>query len=327
MTPDGEPLAGARVRARGTEPEPEGGNNNRGRRRGGWMRRMMAEFNSPVAVTDDNGKFTVKGLAPKMNWNLRVEHEDFVDTESKQFRVKAGDLHETEIVMQVGASLSGVVVSEDGERLSGARVQVGVLDAETARRVNLSSWEVDRVLDPDPIITSKDGKFRALNLESGITVVKVQKDGYVVFYRRNVRLSAGQSYDDYRVRMSKGETVTGTIRGADGQPLNNTWVALDPRTNPVFGGEDNEKAAEGESGGDTVMPRLSSSTDADGKFKIEKVPPGTYSALIWFAPGHKSYRDGSESAIKRSITIPGGEIEMRLEEGGNERRGGRRNNR
>ena len=324
LTPEGDPLAGARVRARGSQPEGEGNTKGRGRGRG-WMRRMMAEWNSPVAVTDDQGKFVVKGLAPRMNWNLRVEHEDFVDTESKRFRVKAGDVHETEITMQIGASLAGVVYDDDGRRMKNARVQVGTLDAETARRVNLSSWEVDRVLDPNPLVTGEDGGFKATNLESGIVVVKAQKDGFVTYYKRNVRLTTGQAFDNYRIDMSRGETVTGTVRGANGEALRGAWIALDPRQNPVFGGEDNERAAEGESGGDTVMPRLAGSTDADGKFKIERVPPGTYSALIWFAPGHKSYRDDSEAAIKRNVTIPGTAIEMRLEEGGRSTRGGRNN--
>ena len=316
-TPDGEPLAGALVRGQAQAEEGRGG-------RWGTMRRRWQNRTRTPTMTDDKGKFLLKGLGAKVTWTLRVEHDDFVTTDSKPFRVKAGETHETEITMQRGASVSGVVVAPSGERAAGVRVQVGTLGPEEARRMHLSSWEADQYLEPEILVTDAEGKFRAENLAAGVLLVKAEKTGYVDYYRRNVRLSPGQAFDGFRIELSEGETVTGTVLGADGQPLEGARLALDPRADPQFFSAEPELAPEGETGGDTVTPRLAATTGGDGTFTIERVPPGTYSALIWFAPGHRAYRQGSEAAIQRDVVVPGTTVTLRLEASTDDRPGGQR---
>jgi hypothetical protein len=58
---------------------------------------------------------------------------------------------------------------------------------------------------------------------------------------------------------------------------------------------------------------MNAQTDADGKFRVENVPPGDWNVAVGFAPGHLGWFGGSdEGAIKRSVRVPARDIEFRL---------------
>ncbi len=327
---EGEPVVGVRVRvAQRAEPQ-EGGNNagrgrGRGRGRGPSMTmRMLENSRAVVAMTDTKGTYKLEGVGSG-RWVVVAEGDEggMVRTESEPFKLSAGESEEIDITMVAGGVLSGRVVDERGQAVSGARVRVGQIDPGQARQVYLSAWRADRALDPKIYTTDGEGRFTVEGLAPGTTLVKVEAKDYVTFYKRNLRVQAGGNYDNYTVRLDKGEVVEGIVRGTDGKIVTGAYVALTQRDEPTMDG--GGTVPEGEEAPD-VEPSRGMQSDKDGRFRIVNVPRGTYSAVIWFARGYKSYRsDQNAAAIKRGILAPTSDVEFRLEPeepGATPRRGG-----
>ena len=86
-------------------------------------------------------------------------------------------------------------------------------------------------------------------------------------------------------------------------------VAVTSDPNP--GADDGQESSQEEATGD-AEPSMFARTDDDGRFKIERVKPGNYNVVVWFASGHKGWmRDNSEAAMKRDL---GGGKVVRIEE-------------
>jgi hypothetical protein len=200
---------------------------------------------------------------------------------------------------------------------------VGQIEPGQARQVYLSAWRADRALDPKIYTSDAEGRFTIEGLAPGTTLVKVEANDYVTFYKRNLRVQPGGNYDNYTVRLDKGEIVEGIVRGTDGKIVTGAYVALTQRDEPTMDG--GGTVPEGEEAPD-VEPSRGAQTDENGRFRIVNVPRGTYSAVVWFARGYKTYRrEQNASAIKRGISAPSGEVEFRLEPeepGATPRRGG-----
>jgi protocatechuate 3,4-dioxygenase beta subunit len=310
----GDPVAGAKVFARGQSPDEE---NPGGNMRGGgrMMQRIREQLNPRVTVTDDQGRFELPGLAPRLAWLAAVTADGFVETESERVRIAEGDTREVEIVLLPGGVLEGRVVDEGGRWVSGARVRHGLLDPEMARRRNITSWEIQGVMEPDVVNTASDGTFRLTDLKAGLQVIQVEADGYVTLIKRDVRLQAGEVRTGHLMTVRRGETIKGIVLDDSGRPVSGAAVGMSTGGRPSMGGQNSQDLAPvGESGGDDIAPALFNSTQADGRFRIENVPPGTYSIYVWFAPGFRGATAGSEAAIRDNQVVPGAnDIEFRLE--------------
>src|SRR5436853_2055058 len=66
------------------------------------------------------------------------------------------------------------------------------------------------------------------------------------------------------VKPSEGGTITGVLKAADGKPAGGVRIAAVPRPEAAFDG--------------TLVTTMSSlgETDAEGRFRLETVPPGRY---------------------------------------------------
>jgi protocatechuate 3,4-dioxygenase beta subunit len=313
--PDGTPLAGVSVRLR---PGPTQDR----RARMDMTRRFLAAVHSPADLTDEGGRFRMDGVSTGDKWVAHAESEEYVGGESKPFELEPGEVEAVEITMQAGGALRGRVVDESGRWLQGVRIQVGALSDDLAGRRDLNAWRVDRALDPHVYTTDEQGRFFAPNLQPGRVVVKASKDDYITVYKRNAVIRSGETFENYTVGLSPGETVEGTVSGADSRPLEGAMVFVTARSD-----EGSDDAAPADESAD-VEPAMFDRTDAQGRYRIEHVAPGTYNVLIWFAPGHKAWRrDNDAAAIRRDVTVPRRDVDFRLnaaEPGGGDIGGGQR---
>jgi uncharacterized GH25 family protein len=297
----GEPVAGARVR---TVPAREDGG------RGNWSQRLMQTARSVADLSDQQGRFRLEGVGTTSRWILEAESDGYVTAESEAFKVGPGDAKELNLVLVGGGALSGRVVDENGRWVAGARVRVGPLGDEDAARASLSAFTTDRFLDARVFFSDSDGKFFAPNLKPGRTLVKAEHPGFVTFYKRNAIVRADEVSENYVVALSRGVTIEGIVKGADLRPLPGAFVAVTSQRNPRGGAPAEPAGAEPS---DAVEPSMNGRSDADGRFEVENVPPGTWSVVVWFAPGHKGYGSSQdEAAIRRDVKAPATDVEFRL---------------
>ncbi len=300
----GEPVAGARVRAR-VAPPPRG--EGRGR---GFGNRLAAFLpgGSAADLTDQQGHYVLEGLSGDQRWLLTAEADEFVPTESDPIEVRVGEAKKVDLVLLGGGAISGRVVDDRGGFVEGARVRVGHLPDDRAGQGSLSAWEVDRYLEPSVYVTTEDGKFLVPNIPPGIAVVKVEHDGFVTFYKRDAVVRADETLENYTVSLSRGDVMEGLVKSSDGRPISGAVVAVTKAANPGQDTPAGETPPNSE-----VEPRLNDRTDANGHFHVENVPPGTWNVIVYFAPGYVGYAGGQdESAIRRDVPSSSKTVEFRL---------------
>jgi protocatechuate 3,4-dioxygenase beta subunit len=301
----GEPVAGARVRTRAAPAEGQG---RGGRRMPGWRSFLPGAVNTDL--TDQDGRYRLEGIPAGERLIAVVESDEHTPGESVPFQVDSGGSREVDLVLVGGGRIEGRVVDDQGRFLKGARVRVGTLSPEDAARRNLSAWQVDRFLDPRVLFTDEEGRFLATNVAAGRVVVKVEMEGFVVHYRRDLEVRPDQTVANHVVALSRGEVVEGTVRDESGRPIEGALVAVSTRRNPGPGDDD----AEGTGSEDSVEPQMTGRSDRDGRFRVENVAPGrAYSVLVWFAPGHLAWGQGrAEASIRREVQVPARDLEFRL---------------
>jgi len=103
----------------------------------------------------------------------------------------------------------------------------------------------------------QEGKFRVTGLVPGMYRVTVNVSGVSA---RTIDAEAGTT--DLVVRVSVGGKVSGRATGPDGEALATAWITL-------------QTVGESPSGGGNAQ------TDADGRYTLSGVAPGTYRANVW----------------------------------------------
>jgi hypothetical protein len=138
--------------------------------------------------------------------------------------------------------------------------------------------------------------------------VKVEHPAWVTSFRRSLTLEPDAVLENHAISLRRGEVAEGVVRGADGRPIEGAFVVVTAQRSPGPG-----DAGPTDGGGESVEPAMNARTDRDGKFKVENVPPGTWSVVVGFAPGHAGWFGGQdEAAIVRDVSVPAHGVEFRL---------------
>jgi protocatechuate 3,4-dioxygenase beta subunit len=302
----GLPVPGARVR---TKIAARGGFGA-----GSWRALLSGGF-AGVAISDAEGRYRVENVAGGERMTVEAEADEYVPGESEPFEVTAGEAKRVDVVLSGGATIRGRVIDEHGKTVPGVRLRVGRLDEGTQAMRDLSGWRADSLLEPRIVLSDDAGTFEIGRVRAGRTLLKAEKEGYVTWNRRDLTVAADQVLDSYVISLSKGEAISGVVRGDDGKPLARVTVAATKQASPSMVGRPPgapaapaDPATEG-----TVEPSLFSRTDDQGRFAIENVPPGTaYSVVVWMAQGHKGWAQGDEGAIKREVAPGTRDVEFKL---------------
>jgi len=267
-----------------------------------------------TATTDGSGKFRIE-VADPGDYYLQAKRTGFVDETYKpaaaiasegRLHLTAGqELHDADFHLVPQGAVSGKVVDEDGDPVGDAMV--------TASRFSFASGH--RSLGPvDTGQTNDRGEFRLGKLPPGryyltaeVTAMNPMvaapppppKDGspetgYVAtYFPRNIDVQDAEAIDvkaaadipGFVIHMQKSRVVRvkGSLVGADGKPLKQAQVML-------------------MSGARPGSMRMASVNDAEGKFEIANVPPGTYTAMTVQLFGGGS--GGSPAMTMQTLVVP-----------------------
>lgn len=226
-------------------------------------REMFNTFEKGLAVTGEEGEFSIEGLGPGVHF-VAVE----CDNEPYHLGLNVNIPHEgiLEIVLEGDASLEGRVTDPEKGPVAGA--QIYIVDFRGgAPSVGFA-------------LTDAEGRYAVRSLKSGpVQLFMVQAEGYGVYpedfmgtlQRGNSDLVLQPGRNERDVSLGRGGTVRGIVKeqGTD-NPVEGVRISLASAA-ALFGGQ------------------RSGTTDAEGKFEITSVPLGgsvlVASRVGWVQPG------------------------------------------
>jgi hypothetical protein len=285
----------------------------------------LGSANAPPAVTDSTGRFAFRNLGPGTYW-LQAWHPLF----SPPIRVMQAhpphvtlgqdeQKHDLVIVLMPGATISGIVLDEDGKPLGGCGVQALAFQlGQPDRKISVRNSAVSDSRGQYRISGVPSGRYYLMVqcqqtlpaphplIRTGLDVDLPQQRYTMAFYpgppdptgagRFTVVAGADLRAIDFQVRT----TATVTVRGRFGGDLealrHNPWVQLVPRDLLIgnilqFGGM------------------------VDGRrntFRIEAVPPGSYTLLAGAQDEGQAYQAkipidiGAESSVPIELAFVAG---------------------
>jgi protocatechuate 3,4-dioxygenase beta subunit len=195
---------------------------------------------------------TTGGMAPGKKTGVRVVSDGVTD---------AGV-----ITLEPGLTLRGRVLDlVDDTPVAGAAVQASVPSS--------FGFRIDQPALGETTVTGSDGLFLIEGIEPGAHNISVEHPDYS---RADTRVEVVEDVDppEIVVHLSRGGTITGTVRDAGGQPVPNARIMM----------------MQGR-GGDMRW----ASTDADGTYVFERLAPATYN-LSRFQEGNMLAGMGTKSA-------------------------------
>jgi len=199
------------------------------------------------AFSDLDGRYRVDELAPG-TYTIEAIAQGLAPGRATGLRVtSAGVTDAGSIVLERGMTIRGRVLDAgDDSPVAGATVSVGVPSA------------IDTLLRApglnETAVTGSDGRFRVEGIAAGPHDVSVEHPEFAPAESR-VAVEDGVDPPEIIVRLSKGGTITGTVRDATGRSIPEGRVVL--------------KNGRGDD--------RTTTTGVDGRYVFERLSPSTYS--------------------------------------------------
>lgn len=221
---------------------------------------------SSMSLTESgaNGEFLLEGLAEGI-YNLRVTATNY-DASPLQ-RVEAGDTKVVIELYELGV-VTGKVVDPDGKPLTAFIVK--------ARAANELSRAFGAVMAQRTVKDARDGAFELPGVPDGSYVLEASAPGFASSFSDTFTATQGLVTSDVIVRMNRGGSLRGTVvdgygstpvAGAEVATMENDWV--EDQIFELFGALE-----------PSAMTKAKVFTDAEGRFEVDLMTPGTYQVQI-----------------------------------------------
>lgn len=241
----GEAVPGAEIRARVSGPTP-------GRR----------PFPVEPVESGPDGRFRFSDLTPGVPHRLTVRAEGFAPTEVKvpPIEHRAGSRDDpsgrlvVEIVLAPGRVITGTVVDEEDQPVTGARVALlWRADTEVRKRF-LAGRRLPESVQVFEARTGERGSFRVVDLPAGRFELVIQAEGFAPYEVPGVELPPESTSRELgRLVLVRGLALEGEVTGRRGQPVMGAEVFGLVRLRQ----------------GRTKFPIERTRTDEDGRFRLD----------------------------------------------------------
>lgn len=255
MGADGKPIAGAAVTAirsgaKGTPPEYDG------RDLEAYRERMAAFLEQSArerrqTTTDSRGHFEFTGLDARLAYDLHASQDGGGSGSADNIAATDSPV----IILSADGTLHGKVQTEDGKPVTSFKLR----HWRTNRQ-----WEARSQSFSDP-----EGRFR-LNARPGSVQCEVTAPGLTQSGAAEAVI--GPEASELIIVLVRAAIVTGTVRDKAGAPLAGATVSLGAGRNEERGGR----------WGGEWNPSQSVTTDSQGRYIFETLPPKTHAITATF---------------------------------------------
>ncbi len=193
------------------------------------VNRFHVRSPSSHGSTDGDGHYSVRGIDPKIpQVVVSVRHPDYASLE-RTFEIRRGRNH-LDLVVEKGGVLSGVVLTEAGEPVGGAQIEMSTVATHAV------------VMGGNQVAESGgDGRFEISGLTAGAYRLRARKTGFAESALETVEAGPGQ--DAYvTLTLRTGGTIRGRILGVDPDDLGQVQVIATDRENGAATGTVDENA-------------------------------------------------------------------------------------
>ncbi len=207
-----------------------------------------------AAVRDANGQFSVQA-DPAGTYSVRIDADGFVSGLVEGLAVDAGATVDAgDITLSPGATLQ-VQVVEKGSGVAIAGASLGI--QEPGLMGMMSNMDMSKqAADP---ITGTDGSAQLTSLPPGNHIVRVAHESYAKT-TATVTIEPNQRVASLRVEVPLGGALEGVVRNDKGVPLVGAMVMPQQGMMPD--------------------PAKSTTTDDQGRYRIEHLPAGQYMVMV-----------------------------------------------
>ena len=264
---DGQPIAGADVSAFRGLADPDADLEE-------TLRAIVdiekiAQEVGHTAVSGDDGVYRIDGLEPRW-YAVRAVAAGFGPAERADVPAPSEKI---DLVLDVGATLEGVVVNEDGEPIAGAQV-LAKIESEDPQADGVFEVILSKGRPAvDSATSDGSGRFRLERLGAGLYNFKVAATRYRQHVEMAVRLVSGAN-PAKTFTLQSGRVIKGVVRNEGDEPIAGAEIRLVP-----YRGLDRAKRFELR----FVEPSV---TDADGRFEFHSLQDVRHLATIY----HPEYR-------------------------------------
>ncbi|MFN2386367.1 MAG: carboxypeptidase regulatory-like domain-containing protein [Thermoanaerobaculia bacterium] len=276
-TPEGQPIAGARVRVfRGDGPMAILN-----------MRNPVASlFRQETVRSRPDGSFRLKQLAASRSVTLEATKEGFAPVKKHGVALKAGETaRDVQFVLTRGLQARGRVVDAQGQPVAGAEIRLAPADRSGMPggiRIVTRMMGQDR---PNAV-SGRDGAFVVAGLEEGDVTATVTREGFAEKSFSGLSVQSTEANEWAPFTLSPGAAITGVVRDSQGTPVVGASVG-----------------AFGEAGG-----VREATSDLDGSFRLDGYPSER--------PLMLNVRAEDYAPLQRSVTPPAENVVLVLKTAG-----------
>jgi uncharacterized GH25 family protein len=235
--PKGNPVEGAEVYAQSRSE----------------LRRFLGEEQGPAdAVTAADGSFVLEDRSPGESLHLAVTHPGYGPGSAPGVAVPSEA--PIRIVLLPTARVAGRTLDPDGGPVAGASVFLSEDESRSfgGRSVLMSSDRFHRATSDD------EGGFSFDGVSPGTFSLSAQAPRRQEAELKNLELKTGQDLTGVELVLAPGAEVTGRVLSPEGRPVAEAQVMLVEASEQRY----------------PTFSSLGASTDADGRYRFDGLPPG-----------------------------------------------------
>jgi|GEM_PF-6043406 len=227
-------------------------------------------------LTDDRGRFELRGLGELDDALLRVTHELCETKEIPLGRYLGRDKDVGQITLELGCSLSGRVLDAVGRRpVEDALVYAFTPDKGFVDEGGVFVFQLNSLGGRAAALaqTDSEGRFHLNGLPPGEIRLSAKHADHPPLENVKVELVRGEDRRGLCLELTSGLTISGVVVDNEGNPLPGIQVAtnrdlsenIDLSSGWVFSGQEWKEVL----------------TDAEGAFTISGLGPGTHALRAW----------------------------------------------